>query len=1013
MVRLSRPAWLAVGAAGAAHAIVQLGLPALSVAALVLALVGVVALAVGRRPAAVTALAVGVLLVAVRTCAGPAAIDHAPSGERAAWIAQVVSVGGTFEGRQRAVLRLEPPGAGRVYARLPRYPVIAPGDTITFTDRLEVAPDDDGFGAYLQRIGVTATVDVRTIAIARPGDDPVESIRRRAGDALSTVITEPEAGLAAGIIVGLRDRVGREVADALTTAGLSHIVAISGWNIAAVAGLIAALLRGWPRRRRSMAIIVAVAAYTVLAGASPSVVRAALMAGAVLVAREGGRPGHAAAALGIAALLMLLADPATVADAGFLLSVAATAGLLAWAAPFTAWMAARVPSSTPTWIVEALGVSLSAQLATLPIVLLAFGRLSLVAPLANLAAAPFVLPAMVVGATALPVGWLVGAGAPDVIGVPVALAGRATFGALIAIGRFASSVPLAAVSLDPPAAIGSAVVASTIVGLVVARRRWHRSVPPILATAVLVEPAADERARASDRVRSQTRRLWLMAMALVVVGGALMVSARPDGRLRVTVLDVGQGDAILVQGDAGSRMLVDGGPDPDRLLSVLDGQLPAWDRRIEVIVLTHPHEDHVAGLALLLERYRVRTVAEVGMRGPGPGYAAFDAALDRLGIDRRRLAAGDRLRLDRTTVDVRWPPPGGVPPEPPDTGTGINNVSAVLDLRFGARRLLLSGDIEEAIDPRLLASGITDGGRLDLLKVAHHGSRTASTEAFLGALRPRVAVVSAGAKNPYGHPTRQALDRLAAVGARVYRTDTDGSVTIDTDGRDLRVRASGGRSRTAIDGARSLVSAASAAAAGAIVTDPTDPLDPAARYRCATPRIGPWSVTRVRERAVAAQSAPSVTPAAPSDALAAVRHAPSPRPAATPARPAADERSDHQPGLLLGRGRLRHRASRAADGRGPGRRGGVDGPDRAQPDEPRDLARGCRRGCGRRRSGSGRAPPRPHRRTPWHGAALRRWDPGHGPPTGVAPAREGESGTPPRASRRRAARQCPGHRRTR
>jgi competence protein ComEC len=987
MARLSRPAWLAVGAAGAAHAIVQLGLPTASVTAVVLALVGVGVLAGGRRTAAVAAFAIGVLLVAVRTCAGPAAVERAPSGERAAWIAQVVSVGGTFEGRQRAVLRLEPPGAGRVYARLPRYPVIAPGDTITFTDRLEVAPDDDGFGAYLARVGVTATVDVRAMAIARPGDDPVESIRRQAGDALSAVITEPEAGLAAGIMVGLRDRVSREVADALTAAGLSHIVAISGWNIAVVAGLIAALLRGWPRRHRSVAMIAAIAAYAVLAGASPSVVRAALMAGVVLVARESGRPGHAAAALGMAAVLMLLADPATVADAGFLLSVAATAGLLAWAAPLTAWLGARVPYVTPTWIVEALGVSLSAQFATLPIVLLAFGRLSLVAPLANLAAAPLVLPAMIVGAIALPVGWLVGAGAPDVIGVPVALAGRATFGALVAIGRFAAGLPLASVSLEPPAAIASAVVASTIIALVVARRRWRGSAPQVLATAGLVQPGAHDRARSSDRIGSQTRRVWLMALGVVVVGGALIATARPDGRLRVTVLDVGQGDAILVQGDAGSRMLVDGGPDPDRLLSVLDGHLPAWDRRIDVIVLTHPHEDHVAGLALLLERYRVRTVAEVGMRGPGPGYAAFDAVLDRLGIDRRRVAAGDRLRLDRTTVDVRWPPPGGVPPEPPDTGTGINNVSAVLDLRFGARRLLLSGDIEEAIDPQLLASGITDGGRLDLLKVAHPGSRTASTDAFLGALRPRVAVVSAGAKNPYGHPTRQALDRLAAVGARVYRTDTDGSVTIETDGRDLRVRASGGRALAEIDGARSLVTASLAAAAGAMATDPADPLDPAARYRCATPRIGPWRVATARERAAAAQTASPAAPAATArDALAATRHTLSRPPIATPARPAADERSDHQPGLLLGRGRLWHRAGRAPHGRRARRRRDIDGPGCGRPDEPRDLARGCRRRCRRRRSGSGRAPPGPHRRTSFHSAALRWWDPGHDPPADVARA---------------------------
>ena len=193
-----------------------------------------------------------------------------------------------------------------------------------------------------------------------------------------------------------------------------------------------------------------------------------------------------------------------------------------------------------------------------------------------------------------------------------------------------------------------------------------------------------------------------------------------------------------------------------------------------------------------------------------------------------------------------------MPFEPPDTGTGINNVSAVLDLHFGARRLLLMGDVEEAIDPQLIAAGIADGRRLDLLKVAHHGSRTASTEAFLGALRPRVAVISAGTGNPYGHPTRQTLDRLAAVGARAFRTDTDGTVTIETDGHDLRVAASGGRASAGrwrrADGEpqRQAGRRESAVIERSAIRKPRQHAgrcpagDPAARYRCATPRIGPW-----------------------------------------------------------------------------------------------------------------------------------------------------------------------------
>ena len=176
-------------------------------------------------------------------------------------------------------------------------------------------------------------------------------------------------------------------------------------------------------------------------------------------------------------------------------------------------------------------------------------------------------------------------------------------------------------------------------------------------------------------------------------------------------------------------------------------------------MLTHPHEDHVAGLALLLTRYRIGRTFEPGMIGPGPGYRAWQAALDRLGLHPGRLATGDRFGLDQIRFRVLWPDPGGVPREPADGGTAINNVSIVLLGEIGRQRFLLAGDIEEGIDPILLARGLP---RVDLLKVAHHGSRTSSTAAFLDAVRPRVAVASAGAGNPYGHPTKATLDRIAA-----------------------------------------------------------------------------------------------------------------------------------------------------------------------------------------------------------------------------------------------------------
>ena len=259
----------------------------------------------------------------------------------------------------------------------------------------------------------------------------------------------------------------------------------------------------------------------------------------------------------------------------------------------------------------------------------------------------------------------------------------------------------------------------------------------------------------------------------------------------MTVLDVGQGDAILVEGSRGGRLLIDGGPDPDRLLVELDRRIPPWDRRLDAVVLSHPHEDHVAGLAMLLERYRVGRTFEPGMLGPGPGYAAWAAELAGRPTPGGLLAAGDRLSVDDIALEVLWPMPGSVPREPPDTGTGINNVSIVLLGSVAGRRFLLTGDVEEEVDPELLARL----GHVDLLKIAHHGSRTASTDAFLDAVDPTVAVASAGTGNPYGHPSPATLSRIEARGARVLRTDRDGSVSVTFETTAITVRSSGGRPR--------------------------------------------------------------------------------------------------------------------------------------------------------------------------------------------------------------------------
>ena len=800
---MGRSGRLAIGAIGAAVAAGQVA-PGHLAAAIALALAAVLLLGeVGARPTGRSWLpiVVGAGLIALRlvfVTGGPAPLDVPPTGS-GPWHMIVEGVGSPRDGQQTATLATPSDGSAvvRVAATLPRYPQVVPGDHVIVDGAIRDRPDSP-YGEYLLRIGATGTLSSRTVQVEPAPDDPgrrLEGLRREAADALTRVLPEPEAGLAAGILIGLRDRVDRDLAAAFTTAGVSHVVAISGWNIAIVAAAIAAMTGRLGRRRRSVVTILAIVTYVAFAGASASVVRAALMAGVVLLARETGRAGRAAAALGWAATLLLISDPKLIGDAGFQLSSLATAGLIAWATPLTAWIEATGRGRLPHWLAESLGVSLAAQAATLPIVLASFGRLALLSPAVNLVVVPLVAPAMVAGIVALAGGVVVGAGVPPIVGAVVATPGWVILRILVAVVETAARLPFASVTLVPPFDIGAAAIAG--IGLIALswRRRRRTASARSKGGAVVGRPAGLDRPRPLSRTRPAAgqgaQRAGIAALIVAVAVAGAVVAVRPAGYARVSILDVGQGDAILVEGSRGGRLLVDGGPDPDRLLIALDRRIPPWDRRIDAVILSHPHEDHVAGLALLLARYHVDRVFEPGMRGPGPGYAAWlrNLAASAAPI-RLTLAAGDRLSVDEIDLRVLWPVRGQVPALPPDGGTGINNVSVVLLGQVGERRFLLMGDVEQAIDPSLLADDLP---RVDLLKVAHHGSRTATTQPFVDAVRPAVAVASAGTGNPYGHPARSTLDRLAASGARVLRTDLDGTVVVGFETGGMTVRTEGGR----------------------------------------------------------------------------------------------------------------------------------------------------------------------------------------------------------------------------
>jgi competence protein ComEC len=816
---MTSSAWLAVGAVAASLVGRDLGPAPLVLLATAVGLAASGLRWSGRsrdRPswiAAATPVALGAVAIALRLAAAgsaePASLTTLPAGS-GPWAGAVIAVAPPRDGRQAATIRLaiDGPGAreaGRILAvaaTLPRFPAVEPGDVVRVSGRIE-APPEDPYGEYLARIGVDGTLFSRSVERVGRLDDAgarLEGLRRGAGAALAVAVPEPEAGLAAGIVIGLRDQVDRDLAADFTTVGASHVVAISGWNIAIVAATVAAIAGRLGRRRRALVLIITVVAYVLFAGASPSVVRAAVMAGVVLVARETGRAGRATAALGWAAALLLLVDPALIADPGFQLSTLATGGILAWATAWTERIGGLASGRVPAWLAESLAVSLAAQVATLPVVLATFGRLALVSPVVNLAIVPLVAPAMAASLAAMAGGAIALGGGPAILATLAGLPAWGLLTAMCSVIRAAAGLPVASVSLGAPWTIvvgGAAGLAILVLPVV---RRWARRGWPRRSRPPTVRPRAPRSTQAAPQRAASSSRLPHAAFVALVVATAafgLAFAHRADGTTRITVLDVGQGDAILVEGGRGGRLLVDGGPDPDRLLIELDRRLPPWDRRIDILILTHPHEDHVAGMPLLLERYRIGRIYETGMRGPGPGYAAFARDLATRGSPPHgTLATGARITLDDIRLRVLWPDPGRVPREPPDAGRGINDVSVVLLGEVAGRRFLLTGDVEDDVDPLLAARGLP---AVDILKVAHHGSATASTPAFLDRVRPTIAIVSAGAGNPYGHPARSTIDRLAGTGARVLRTDADGSVAVTiADAGQIAVATTGARRAAAL-----------------------------------------------------------------------------------------------------------------------------------------------------------------------------------------------------------------------
>jgi competence protein ComEC len=607
-----------------------------------------------------------------------------------------------------------------------------------------------------------------------------DEIRDRAEDGLGRGMPAREAELARGFALGEDERIDAGTVEDFRRAGLSHLLAVSGQNVALLALLAMPLLAafGIPLRTRLVWILAAIVVYVPLAGAGPSILRAGVMGGISVLATLAGRRSSRLYALALAAVVTLALDPGIGADVGWQLSFAAVLGILAIAAPLRAALASRIGARG--WrgaLAEGAAVTVAATLATAPLIAFHFESISTTTLFANLLALPAVAPAMWLG--------MLTAVAAQVPGFPVAVLNAISAPLLAYIAQVAAwcgrpSWAYLHVGLDVTGLIASYLALA--VAVIAAPRLWRwRRLAALRGSRV---PAADGPKTDPYRHESARRRaFWrvgtasaagLVVFVLVWAGGrAGAGAAGPAGGLRVSVLDVGQGDAILFQPARAPALLIDGGPPGDGLEAKLHA---AGVQRLGVAVVTHEQSDHAGGIEELLGRFPIERLAyaRLSRRLRGEAEAA--------GAEPERIAKGASLRLGRLQVEVLWPPPELL--TTPLSGADPNTQALVLLARWGDFSMLLTADAEAEAVP-------LDPGSVDVLKVAHHGSEDAGLDALLDRIAPRLAVISVGAENSYGHPTAATLATLAAHRVPILRTDQDGTIVLDVGRNSASIGAGG------------------------------------------------------------------------------------------------------------------------------------------------------------------------------------------------------------------------------
>ncbi len=683
------------------------------------------------------------------------------------------------------------PGAVLVTARTPAVlagerepPFFRSGDVVTARGILERPPvfQDFDYRAYLERQDIFWVMGFPQVEVSGSKEDSLVQrlltpVRSRLAQGLEAALPEPQGSLAQALLLGLRTDLPQDVVQAFRYSGTSHLLAISGLHVGVVLGLtLAGAVWALGRRRGGYLLVplTAIWAYAIVSGMFPPVERAAIMGTLYLLAVALGRQSNALPALGGAAAVMVALEPVLLEDVSFQLSFTAVAGLAVVAPPLQAALergaqrflpAALVGTSILRGLLAAIAIGAGATLGTLPLLAFYFHRLSLVGLPATLLAVPALPAALGLSLAAAieallwaPLGWMAG----WLAWLPLQY--------IILVARLFAQLPGATVDMGPFS--GWLVVAyyGALLGLLSARRwRWLKQTTALLPAAI--RPAGWQ------LLRPLPIRPWmLIAAALVAALVWLAALSVPERRLRLTALDVGAGDALLLQTPGGYQVLVDGGPGRPDAVQKLGQLLPFWDRTLNAVVLTHPHQDHIAGLLEVLRRYRVDLVVESGTEV----NTAEDAEWRSLTQHLPKLVArrGQELHFpDGTRIRILNPP------DPPLSGIGaeVDNAAVVLLVSYGSVDLLLTADIYRASELSLVGQGLVP--HVEVLKAAHHGSDTSSLPAFLQAAAPLLTIVSA-APGQLQPEIRSRLESFTQE-QRLFDTAEDGQIQVTTDGEAL------------------------------------------------------------------------------------------------------------------------------------------------------------------------------------------------------------------------------------